>query len=363
MLAVDGETTGPYLVCELKDYIEQNGLNPQECHVWQEGMANWISLNQVPKVAMAFVEESRLVSMAASIRDRGKLGIESNLGKTLGWFALVNAAIVISVILITGGAMLGLAPVLLLFGSIFPLISLAFSKGLAKKAHDITILEEGNLRNESERELYALVESLSQRAGLEQVPEVGIYESADPNAFATGMNKKNALVSFSSGLLENIDEQGISGVAAHEIAHIVNGDMLTLTLIQSVVNGVAILITLPLQVLRIAALFSEDIGIFGFMVISFFRAFVSAVVLFFGNLVVKAFSRKREYAADELAASLIDPESMVYALQSLSRNPMKVPKEQAAFSAFKISAQPAWVDIFSTHPSIEKRIARLKESH
>lgn len=292
---------------------------------------------------------------------KGHIGIQSSLGKTLAWFVLANAAVVISLAIISGGALLEFLPFLLVLGSFFPLIALLFSKSIAKRAQKIEMINPDNFKSESEKGLYQLVETLSKRAGPENVSEVDVYKSNDLNAFVTGMNKKRSPVAFSSGLLANLDEQGVAAVATHELGHITNGDMLTLTLIQSVVNALVLLITIPLNVFKLLALFSDDVGAIEYMIISFVKFVVSSICLFLGNLVVKAFSRRREFQADRLAATLIDKDSMIHALESLKDTAIKAPKEQAAFAAFKINSSPAWLDIFSTHPSIERRIARLHQ--
>lgn len=117
----------------------------------------------------------------------------------------------------------------------------------------------------------------------------------------------------------------------------------------------------PFSLLKALAFFSDEVSFVQYKISCFIKLVVSSICLFLGNLVVKAFSRKREFEADALAAALIDKESMVEALNSLSRSPVSFPKEQGDYAAFKINGTPAWLDIFSTHPSIERRIARLEK--
>lgn len=311
------------------------------------------SFATTPKQYNAIVQE---------IRNKGFLEIRSNKSKIFGWFALANAAVILSLTIIFQGISPNVFLFLLFLGSIFPLISLFFSKWLAKKAHNIRIIKPGECYSESELQLYRLVESLSERAGLGAVPEVGIYDSEDMNAFATGKSKKDSIVAFSSALLTQMDDPSVAGVAAHEIAHIANGDMLTLALVQSVVNAVILLITLPMNLLKIAALLNENVGVLGYWLISIAKIVATVVLVFLGNLVVKAFSRHREFQADKLAASLVSKDYMIQALSTLKEDTYVPPKEQLAYAAFKINSPAAWMDIFSTHPALDRRIKALEES-
>ena len=181
----------------------------------------------------------------------------------MGIFILVNAAVMATLIVVfPAGALL--APV---FGISGALISLLLSKWLAKRAHHIYVIEPQHFRNDYEAWLYNMVADLSQKAGLPGMPEVGVYDSPDMNAFATGARKSSALVAFSSGLLQKSDQEAITGIAAHEIAHIANGDMIMLTMVQAVVNTLIMLITLPLSVLRFVAFFSESVDWVIFLII------------------------------------------------------------------------------------------------
>jgi heat shock protein HtpX len=289
-----------------------------------------------------------------------KLETKSGFFKTFKWLVLANAAVVLSLTIISGGALIAYSPFILLLGSVFPFISLLFSKSLAKKAHNIRIIDP-ETNDGYEKSLYEMVKSLCQKAGIEKIPEVGIYESSDMNAFATGPSKNQSLITFSSALLNNMDEKGIAAVAAHEIAHIVNGDMITMSIVQSVVNAFTLLITIPLSFIKIFALFSDQVDALAYLFISFVKFIITSIVLFLGNLVVMAFSRKREFEADKLAAYLLDKNYMIHALKILSQDTVTFPKEQKAYAAFKINAPSALFDIFSTHPSIERRIERLEK--
>ncbi len=286
--------------------------------------------------------------------------IRSGWLKRFSWFLAANAAVVVSLAIITGGAALSLAPYLLLFSCTIPFFSLLFSKWSAKRAHGIYVIEPNHFNNETERNLYRLIETLSQRAGLQRVPEVGIYESADVNAFATGATRSSSMVAFSTGLLETLDEDAIAAVAAHEIAHIANGDMVTLALVQSVINTVIYIITIPLWLIKWTAFFSDQVSALAFWLITIAKFLITVFLVFLGSLVAKAFSRHREFKADQLAAQLVDPQSMIHALESLRQVPVITIKQQQSYAAFKINAGPSILDLFSTHPSLERRIARLR---
>ncbi len=218
---------------------------------------------------------------------------------------------------------------------------------------------DGQFRTEGEGQLFRLVASLARRADLPKTPEVWIYDSDDMNAFATGPSRSRAMVAFSTGLLKNMDERGIAAIAAHEIAHVASGDMLTLTVVQSVVNAIALIITIPLWIVKALAFFSEEVGVLMYWLISIVSWLITAVVLCLGNLVVLAFSRKREYEADALAARLLDPGAMIHALQTLGTEVPLFPEAQKSYAAFKINNASSWASIFSTHPSIEQRVKRL----
>jgi len=299
--------------------------------------------------------------MISEIANKDKVSISSGLNKTLAWFALVNAAVVISIIIVTGGQGIEIIPFLLILGALFPFGALLASKWLAKRAHNMRMIKE-DTDNESEKQLIELVDSLRQKAGLEVMPEVGIYSSEEMNAFATGPNKKKSMVAFTDTLLKKMDEDEIAAIAAHEIAHIANGDMITLSIVQSVINALVILITIPLFAWQMNAITNGRSSFLSVMAITAIKFIIVSILLFLGNLVVKAFSRKREFEADKLASELLNKESMIKALTSLGDDTSSInyDKSVEAYAAIKVNSPPSSLnDIFSTHPSIERRIAAL----
>lgn len=306
-------------------------------------------------------EKGRFDNIISTFESKSNLNLTGNVWKTLGWFGIANASVILSVAIMTGGALLGYAPFLLVIGSVFPMISLLFSKFLAKFTHNIQLINNTHFRSKYEEDLYRLIERLSIRAGLDKMPEVGVYESNDMNAFATGFNRNNSLIAFSTELIQSMSEEEIAAVAAHEMAHIANGDMITMAIVQSVVNAFVLLLTLPLRFIHFFARYSREVGFVTELIISLVKLVVTVILMFLGNLVVKAFSRKREYEADKLAAQLIDKKPMITALKTLSTETSIIPKAQKEFAALKISTPITIMEIFSTHPPLEKRIQRLQD--
>lgn len=294
------------------------------------------------------------------IQQNHKFKIRNGLFKRFFWFLLANAGIVLSVCILSGGIFLEVTPYILAYGCLFPFIALLFSKSLVKKVHRVKIIKENDFANSQEESLYAMVKTLSEKAGIKKVPEVGIYSSEDMNAFATGASKNHSLIAFSSSLITRLDENAVAAVAAHEIAHIANGDMVTMSLVQSVINSIVLVITIPLSTIKILASISDTGDVLMYYVISFTKFIITSILLLLGSLVVKSFSRHREFQADKLASMLVNKESMIFALESLGQEDVAPVKEQRAYAAFKINSPKHFLDIFSTHPSIDRRIQRLQ---
>jgi heat shock protein HtpX len=208
-----------------------------------------------------------------------------------------------------------------------------------------------------------MVHGLAQRARLPAMPEVGIYDSPEVNAFATGPSKSRSLVAVSRGLLHAMRRSELEGVLGHEIAHIANGDMVTMTLIQGVINAFVMFLARILAFAVSQAMRSRDDGRGG----NYFVQYVLVVLFEFafsllGFLVVCWFSRAREFRADAGGARYSSREHMIGALEAL-RHAHKTPAMEAAgqaasFQTLKISGKPG--HLFSTHPPIEERIARLQ---
>ncbi len=241
------------------------------------------------------------------------------------------------------------------FGGAF--ISLALSKVMAKWMMGVKVIDPRT----TDRELAALVRKVhgfARKAGIEKMPEVGYYEADDLNAFATGPTRNRSLVAVSTGLLRNMNEQEIDGVLAHEVAHIANGDMVTMTLVQGVVNVFVMFLA------RVIGFFASQ------FVAEEKRPFVQFGIVIaleialgiLGMIVVSAFSRRREYRADSGGASLSSTGNMVSALQRLKAN-QQLPQsdDQPAIASLKISGKAVgFLKLFSTHPDLDDRIAKLR---
>lgn len=304
--------------------------------------------------ARNFREMTRLVGQSKTLK------VGSGTARRVGWFLLANFAIVASISILSAGALFAYSPIFLIVSCFFPFCTLLFSRWLAKRSHRMRIIRKGQYQYEGDQSLYELVETLCKRANIRKMPEVGVYEDHDVNAFATGATRNRSLVAFSTALLETMDEEGIAGVAAHEISHIANGDMVTMSLVQSVVNALVYLITIPLKIVEWAAFFSDEVSETTYWIIAIIRMLVSSILFFLGSLVVLAFSRWREFKADRLAAQLLRKESMIHALELLRDEHPVVLKSQKAYAALKINGASRWLDLFSTHPSIDRRIRALQ---
>ncbi len=286
--------------------------------------------------------------------------------KRVALFILTNLAVmvVLSITLsilfkifgVNSSSMGGMLLIAAVFGFGGSFISLAMSKSAAKRATGAVVIEKPS--NSTEHWLYSTVQRQAQQAGI-GMPEVAIYDSPEMNAFATGMNRNSALVAVSTGLLRNMREEEVEAVLAHEVSHIANGDMVTLTLIQGVVNTFVIFIARVIASVLNGNNNNEEgqqsHGI-GYMLT------VMALELLFGWLatpIVRWFSRQREYRADAGAAILVGPQKMIAALERLKHNHES--QLEGSLMAFGIANKPAKSELFLTHPPLEKRIAALRE--
>ncbi|RXZ76707.1 protease HtpX [Paenibacillaceae bacterium] len=239
------------------------------------------------------------------------------------------------------------------------LISLAMSRWMAKRAMGVRVLKPGSQMTGREQALVDIVHRIARTAGMTHMPEVGIYDSPEVNAFATGPSKRSSLVALSTGLLERMDQDAIEGVIAHEIAHITNGDMVTMTLLQGVVNTFVVFLS------RIAAFIVSNLvkreeltQIVHFVCVIVFQIVFSIL----GSIVVMAFSRYREYHADAGGAAFAGRDKMVHALQSLKQMKDMVDTSQSSLATLKISNRPKMMSLFSSHPDLDDRINRLQNS-
>jgi len=251
---------------------------------------------------------------------------------------------------------------LLIFAAVFGMggafISLSLSKWMAKRFTGAKVITSPG--NEKEAWLVREVSGLANASGI-GMPEVALYKAEDMNAFATGMRRDSSLVAVSSGLLHRMDREEISAVLAHEVSHIANGDMITLALIQGVVNTFVIFLSRVIGYIVDRAVFKNERGRgIGFWVTTIVAEIVLAIL---ASIIVFWFSRKREYRADSGAARLVGKRPMMDALGSLksSLNEAHLPEDMATFgiSGRKRGGLAA---LFATHPDLDDRIRTLKES-
>jgi heat shock protein HtpX len=233
-------------------------------------------------------------------------------------------------------------------------ISLAMSKWSAKRMTGAQVIEQP--ANDTERWLVQTVKLHAQRAGI-GMPEVAIFDSPDMNAFATGMNRNNALVAVSTGLLRTMRREEAEAVIGHEVTHVANGDMITLTLIQGVVNTFVIVLSRVVGHLVDRVVFKTERG-YGpaFYITTIVAQLVLGVL---ASVVVMWFSRQREFRADAGGARLAGKQGMIAALERLraATQPAQLPDQMAAFG---ISGRQGLSRLFMSHPPLEERIAALK---
>ncbi|MHB1187209.1 protease HtpX [Thiobacillus sp.] len=235
------------------------------------------------------------------------------------------------------------------------LISLAISKWTAKKSMGVRVIETPS--NSTEFWLVDTVKKYAADAGI-GMPEVGIFDSPEVNAFATGMNKNNALVAVSAGLLHTMTRQEAEAVIGHEIAHVANGDMVTLALIQGVVNTFVMFLSRVIGHTVDRVVFKNENGHGPAFFVSMIVAELVLGIL--ASIIVMWFSRQREFRADRGGASLAGKQAMISALERLnSLHPHPLPDKMAAFGIAG-GGGGGLKRLFMTHPPLEERIAALR---
>ncbi len=250
----------------------------------------------------------------------------------------------------------------LVWGFVGSGISLLMSKFMAKRMMGVEIVDERGQYGELVRKVH----QMAKQAGITKMPEVGVYHSPEVNAFATGPTKNKALVAVSTGLLQQMNSDEVEGVLAHEVAHVANGDMVTMALVQGVVNAFVMFFA------RIAAFALQNFlsgdrdddrpantgWAYHISVMVFEIAFS-----FLGMFVVAYFSRIREFRADKGGAQFAGRHKMVAALKRLQQKIDFVDDSQDAIKTMKISSKKGLMNFLSTHPSLEDRIAALERSY
>jgi heat shock protein HtpX len=288
------------------------------------------------------------------------------MGKRIFLFIITNIAVILTLSIVAAilgvGSGIGpdglnlqsLAVFCLFWGMGGAFISLQMSRWIAKRATGVRLVD-GRTGNSQVDGLYETVARLTRQANL-PMPEVGVYESPEVNAFATGPSKSRSLVAVSTGLLRSMRPDEVEGVLAHEVAHIANGDMVTMTLLQGVMNAFVMFFA---RVIAYALTRSNDSrnnnGSYYLIVIV-----LQLVLGILGSLVVNWFSRYREFRADHGGATLAGRERMIGALRRLAANHELVDTQQQALATMKINGGRSWATLFSTHPPLAERIAALE---
>jgi heat shock protein HtpX len=291
------------------------------------------------------------------------------IGKRIFLFLILNLLILVTISITLN--LLGVKPYLtangidyvllmifcLVWGMGGAFISLLLSKVMAKWMMGVEVISP-DTRDAELSWLVNTVYRLARQAGLSKMPEVGIYDSPEINAFATGPTRNNALVAVSAGLLRAMEKDEIEGVLGHEITHISNGDMVTMTLLQGVINAIVMFLARVLSFFIVRKRDSEDDSPF----LRFLVTMILEILLsFLGMIVIAAFSRYREYKADHGGAQLAGREKMIAALEKLSKTIRYADiSRNESIAAFKISSNNKFFKLFATHPPLEDRIARLR---
>ena len=288
-------------------------------------------------------------------------------GKRIVLFLITNILVMLTVTILAqvlglgrglgGGGYAGLMIFCLVWGMAGSLISLALSRVMAKRMMGVQVIDP-NTSDATERTLVEIVHGLARGARLPAMPEVGIYDSPEVNAFATGPTKSRALVAVSSGLLGRMNRDEVEGVLGHEITHVANGDMVTMTLLQGVVNAFVLFFARVIASAVSQSVREESRGMVNFLVVIVLQIVLSLL----GALVVAAFSRWREFRADHGGATLAGTPKMIAALERLRRNAELVDTRQEALATLKIAGAPSrFMTLMASHPPLEERIARLQQ--
>lgn len=294
--------------------------------------------------------------------------------KRIGLYLLTNILVLTTIVIVT--SVLGVNRYLtaqgidyfslLIFAAIIgftgSIISLLMSKNMAKSMMRVKVINPQGSLSGIEQQLLNMVYRYAQQVGIDKMPEVGIYPSEEVNAFATGPSRNNSLVAVSSGLLARMDQQAVEGVIAHEMAHIANGDMVTMTLLQGIINTFVVFLSRIVAYVLSALVREELAGVVHFASIIVFQILLSIL----GSIAVMAFSRHREFAADQGGAQLAGRQKMIHALESMQSTVSLVDNRgQEALQTFKISGKKrgGLAQLLATHPTLDDRIARLKAGY
>jgi heat shock protein HtpX len=270
---------------------------------------------------------------------------------------LILANVVMAYFGVSYGSNLGLFILCFFLGMGGAFISLMISKWTAKRLMNLEPAAPGSA-------LVQKVHSMAKKAGLDKMPEVYLYHSGEVNAFATGPSRNNSLVAVSTGLLNSMNEDEVEGVLAHEVSHIANGDMVTMTLVQGIVNTFVMMISYIATQFITNALRGDDDerrGGFGnYFLYHLIHNLVYTLFSFLSLPIVMYVSRWREYRADYGSAKIVGKQKMISALQRLQSNNEKVEKHDKTIEVMAINSGGSFMELFSSHPPLNKRIEALQ---
>ena len=248
----------------------------------------------------------------------------------------------------------------LVFGMVGSVISLLLSKWMAKKTMGVQLIEQP--QTEEEQWLLRTVEELANKAGI-GMPEVGVFGSGQPNAFATGWNKNDALVAVSTGLMQRMNRDEVKAVLGHEVGHVANGDMVTLALIQGVVNAFVMFFARIIGDFVDRMLSNDDEEYTGPGIAFYITSFIAEIILgILASTIVAWFSRRREFRADEAGADLVSPAAMISALNRLKETYDEPSEMNGEMVAFGISGGKM-ANMFASHPPLDDRIDALRQRY
>ena len=294
--------------------------------------------------------------------------------KRIFLFGIVNLVVIVTVSFILsmlgignyqiGGNQIDLGSLMVfcaIWGGVGSLISLMISKPMAKWSMGVRVIDPNRPASPLEAQLLQTVHSQARAAGLTKMPEVGVYQSPEVNAFATGPTRNNSLVAVSTGLINRMNKDAVEGVLGHEVAHIANGDMVTMALIQGVVNAFVMFFA-RICAHAVSTFLRRDgdersSGAMNWILVMVFEVVFGLLAM----MIVAAFSRYREYRADAGGAKLAGRGKMIAALEALAGTSQLVDTSHESLAALKISGKAnRFAALFSTHPPLEDRIRQLK---
>ena len=272
---------------------------------------------------------------------------------------LVIANIVMAYMGISFGSNAGLAIICFIMGMGGAFVSLMISGWMAKRTMGLEPAAPGSA-------LVQKVHAMAKRSGLEGMPEVYIYNSPEVNAFATGRSRNNSLVAVSTGLLNSMNEDEVDGVLAHEVSHIANGDMVTMTLVQGIVNSFVMFVSYLATQFVMNAMRGDDDdnrgGVGNYFLYHIIHNVVYTLFSFLSLPLVMYVSRWREYRADHGSARIVGKDKMIAALERLKNNTDSLEKHETAIEVMSINAKTSFAELFSSHPPLDKRIQALRSS-